>query len=177
VAALILALLVVPVAAAGGRQQAPPATGASNARFASVGSNRYAYWRVAIDAGVQHPLIGVGASGFRTEWLKHRHIDESVRDAHSLEVETFGELGLVGVALLATLLGAVALSARAAYRADAALAAGPAAVLALWAFHSAIDWDWEMPALTLMAVVFAGTLLGHAGAAVTAPRRFAEPRG
>ena len=175
VAGAILALLVVPIAAAGGRQQVPPATGASNARFASVGSNRYTYWRVAIDAGVHHPIIGVGASGFRTEWLKHRHIDENVRDAHSLEVETFGELGLVGIALLGTLLGAVALSAGAAHRADPALAAGPAAVLALWAFHSAIDWDWEMPALTLLAVIFAGALLVRAGerrpaAAVAGPR-------
>ena len=118
-------------------------------------------WRVAIDAGVHHPIIGVGASGFRTEWLKHRHIDENVRDAHSLELETFGELGLVGIALLGTLLGAVALSAGAAHRADPALAAGPAAVLALWAFHSAIDWDWEMPALTLAAVVLAGMLVSR----------------
>jgi hypothetical protein len=63
------------------------------------------------------------------------------------------------VALLAALLGGVALAARAAVRADPALAAGPAAALAAWAFHSAIDWDWEMPALTLVAVLLAGALL------------------
>jgi hypothetical protein len=176
--AAIAALLVVPIVAAGGRQQAPPATGATNQRFSSLGSNRYAYWRVAIDAGADHPLAGVGASGFRVEWLRRRHIDETVRDAHSLELETFAELGLVGVALLAALLGGVALSARAAQRLDPALAAGPAAALTAWAFHSAIDWDWEMPAFTLVAVVLAGALLARAGAAgVTAPRRSGEPRG
>jgi hypothetical protein len=157
--AAIVALLVVPIAAAGGRQQAPPATGATNQRFASLGSNRYGYWRVAVDAGLDHPLAGVGASGFRVAWLEHRDVDENVRDAHSLELETFAELGLVGVALLAALLGGVALSARAAHRVDPALAAGPAAALTAWAFHSAIDWDWEMPALTLVAVVLAGALL------------------
>jgi hypothetical protein len=157
--AAIVALLVVPIAAAGGKQQAPPATGATNQRFASLGSNRYGYWRVAIDTGVDHPLAGVGASGFRVAWLEHRDVDENVRDAHSLELETFAELGLVGVALLAALLGGVALSARAAHRVDPALAAGPAAALTAWAFHSAIDWDWEMPALTLVAVVLAGALL------------------
>jgi O-Antigen ligase len=157
--AAIVALLVVPIAAAGGRQQAPPATGATNQRFASLGSNRYGYWRIAIDTGLDHPLAGVGASGFRVAWLQHRDVDENVRDAHSLELETFAELGLVGVALLAALLGAVALSARAAHRVDPALAAGPAAALTAWAFHSAIDWDWEMPALTLVAVVLAGALL------------------
>jgi hypothetical protein len=157
--AAIVALLVVPIAAAGGRQQAPPATGATNQRFASLGSNRYGYWRIAIDTGLDHPLAGVGASGFRVAWLQHRDVDENVRDAHSLELETLAELGLVGVALLAALLGAVALSARAAHRVDPALAAGPAAALTAWAFHSAIDWDWEMPALTLVAVVLAGALL------------------
>ena len=157
--AAIAALLVVPIAAAGGRQQAPPATGATNERFASLGSNRYGYWRVAIDTGLDHPLAGIGASGFRVAWLQHRDVDENVRDAHSLELETFAELGLVGVALLAALLGGVALSARAAHRVDPVLAAGPAAALTAWAFHSAIDWDWEMPALTLVAVVLAGALL------------------
>jgi O-antigen ligase len=166
----IVALLVVPIVAAGGRQQAPPATGATNQRFASLGSNRYGYWRVALDTGFDHPLAGVGASGFRTAWLERRDVDEVVRDAHSLELETFAELGLVGVALLGALMAAVALSARAAYRADPELTAGPAAALTAWAFHSAIDWDWEMPALTLIAVVLAGVLL-------TAPRRSAAPRG
>jgi hypothetical protein len=157
--AAIAALLVVPIAAAGGKQQAPPATGATNQRFASLGSNRYGYWRVAIDAGADHPFKGVGASGFRVAWLQHRKVDENVRDAHSLELETFAELGLVGVAILAVLLGAIALSVRAAHRVDPVLVAGPAAALTAWAFHSAIDWDWEMPALTLLAVVLTGPLL------------------
>jgi O-antigen ligase len=160
--ATIAAILVVPIVVAGGRQQAPPATGATNQRLASLGSHRYAYWRVALDTGIDHPIAGVGASGFRVQWLKRRHIDDAVRDAHSLELETFAELGLVGVALLAALLGGVAVAGLAAHRADPALVAGPAAALTVWAFHSAIDWDWEMPALTLLAVILAGGLLAHA---------------
>ena len=161
--AAIAALLAVPIVAARGHQQAPPATGATNERFASLGSNRYGYWRVAIDTGLGHPLAGVGASGFRQVWLARRDVDEVVHDAHSLEFETFAELGLVGVALLAALLGAVALSGRALARADPLLAAGPLAALTVWTFHSAIDWDWEIPALTLVAVVLAGAVLGRAG--------------
>jgi hypothetical protein len=68
----------------------------------------------------------------------------------------------VGLALLAALLGAVAIGARAVHRADPALAAGPIAALAVWTFHSAIDWDWEMPALTLVAVLLGGALLARA---------------
>jgi O-antigen ligase len=173
--AAIVVLLVGPIVAASGHQQAPPAAGASSHRLTSLGSNRYEYWRVALNTGAHHPLAGVGASGFRVAWLEHRHVDETVHDAHSIELETFAELGLVGVILLATLLVSVGLAARAAYRADPVATAGAVAALVAWTFHAAIDWDWEMPALTLPVVVLAGALCGRAG--VRAPRRSAGPRG
>ena len=47
------------------------------------------------------------------------------------------------------------------HRYDPGLAAGPIAGLTLWALHAAIDWDWEMPALTLAAVVLAGMLVSR----------------
>ena len=72
-------------------------------------------------------------------------------DAHSLYVETAAELGLVGLAALALFLGAIAACAARALRHDPALAAGPAAALAAFGFHAGLDWDWEMPALTLVA--------------------------
>jgi hypothetical protein len=165
----VVALLVLPVVVAGGRQPAPATRSASNERFARLGSQRYEYWKVALDAGADHPLRGVGASGFRVSWLRERTLDEPVKDAHSLELETFAELGLVGVALLAALLGGVGAAAAATHRADPELAAGLAAVLIVWGLHSSIDWDWEMPALTLVAVVIAGTLLARAG--LPAPAR------
>jgi O-antigen ligase len=87
-----------------------------------------------------------------------------VKDAHSLPLETLTELGIVGLALLLVLVGAVLVGARDALRANAALAAGPAAAAATWFVHAAIDWDWEMPALTLIAVACAGLLLSDAAA-------------
>ena len=42
---------------------------------------------------------------------------------------------------------------------DATLAAGPAAALATWGLHASLDWDWELPALTLVAVSLAGLVL------------------
>ena len=71
-------------------------------------------------------------------------------------------IAAVGFAALLALLGGVAIAARTAWRADPALAAGPSAALVVWLVHSGIDWDWEMPALTLVAVVLAGLLLGRA---------------
>src|SRR4051812_42045773 len=159
--ALVVAIVVVPVLVAKGTSTATPQFGETAGRFSSVGSNRYEYWKVALKVAADHPLAGVGASGFAVEWLKRRPITDAARDAHSLELETLAEYGLVGFALLCALLVAVALAARRVHRDDPGLAAGPIAALTLWALHAAIDWDWEMPALTLVAVVLAGTLLAR----------------
>ena len=77
------------------------------------------------------------------------------------DLAELAELGLAGFALLCALLIAVALAARRVYAYDPGLAAGPIAGLALWTLHAAIDWDWEMPALTLVAIVLAGTLVAR----------------
>jgi O-Antigen ligase len=152
-----------------------PAFGATNTRLSSVGSNRYQYWKVAVRTFAHHPLAGVGTGGFAVQWLEHRTIDESVRDAHSLELETLAELGLIGFAFLALMLGGVAACGRIVKRADPRLAAGACAGLAVWALHSAIDWDWEMPAVTLVAVLLAGALIS--GAELGHERSLAPRRG
>jgi hypothetical protein len=56
-------------------------------------------------------------------------------------------------------LGGLAVTAARAYRAAPAIAAGPMAGVLVWLVHSAVDWDWEMPALSLVALVLAGLLL------------------
>ena len=102
-----------PIVAGGAN---PPGTkevsvGATNQRLSELGSNRPEYWRVALDVFKADPVEGVGSSGFAVEWLQKRRISEGVHDAHSLEIETLAELGLVGVALLAALLSAARSSA------------------------------------------------------------------
>ena len=169
VATTVVALVAVPVAVglagSGGGQAA--GFGASASRLGSASSNRADYWRVAWDAAGEHPLRGLGPGGFGPAWLRARPYPEPVKDAHSLPLETLAELGLLGLALLLALVGGVATAARDALRADAARAAGPAAALATWLVHACVDWDWEMPALTLVAVACAGLLLS--GAAARAP--------
>jgi hypothetical protein len=162
-AGLLCAVGVVLGAAALERgPRAQEAGGATAARLGSAESNRYAYWRVALRAFGDAPLRGHGAGSFPVLWLRHRTVAESVRDAHSLELETAAELGIAGLALLAALLAGVARCAVVARRRDAAAVAGPVAALAVWAAHSALDWDWEMPALTLVAVVLAGLVVARA---------------
>ena len=136
-----------------------PSDGATVARLGSTDSNRYAYWGVALDAFADAPLIGHGAGSFGVLWLRDRTVAEVVRDAHSIWFETAAELGLIGVALLAALFGGTVLAAR---RAPPARVAGPAAALIVWAVHSALDWDWELPGgPTLMAVVLAGLVIAR----------------
>jgi hypothetical protein len=161
VALVILALLAAPlVAAAVESSPQTPAFGATASRFGSAGSNRYAYWRVALRTFADHPLRGTGASAFRVAWLEHRKIDDVVRDAHSLYLETAAELGLVGLALLAAFLAGTVAAARRLWRRAPALAAGPCAAALVWALHAGLDWDWELPAVTLPALVLAGVLIG-----------------
>jgi len=167
--ALVVAIVVVPVVVAKGTSTATPSFGETSQRLSSVGSNRYEYWKVALKVAADHPIAGVGTSGFAVEWLRRRDISDAAHDAHSLELETLAELGLVGFALLCALLVAVALAARRVHRYDPGLAAGMIAGLALWTLHAAIDWDWEMPALTLVAVVLAGTLVARVDAPANVP--------
>jgi O-antigen ligase len=133
--------------------------GARAGRLTTVSSNRYEYWRIGLAAFERRPLGGVGAAGFRVEWLRERTINEAVRDAHSLEVEVGAELGLPGLVALGMLLCGVGLAARRALRAHAAAAAGPAAALLVWFLHASIDWDWQLPAVSLPAIVLAGALI------------------
>jgi hypothetical protein len=135
------------------------ATGAGAGRLTSVSSNRYEYWRVALNAFGDDPLKGAGSGGFRVVWLQERPIRETVRDTHSLEFEVAAELGLVGLLALALMCGGVVVSARRALARHGPLAAGAAAALGVWFLHASIDWDWEMPAVTLPALVLAGLLI------------------
>jgi hypothetical protein len=134
----------------GPRRARPPratAFGATNARRRTSAPSPD-YWRVAVDVAADHPIAGAGPGAFAVEWLRRRTIDERVRNAHSLELQTLADLGLVGLALLAATVAAIALAARSVLRADRALAAGPAAAALTWALHAGLDWDWEMPAVT-----------------------------
>jgi hypothetical protein len=141
----------------------PPKGGGVNlpldrARLSTLKTNRPSYWRVALNGFADHPLKGVGAHGFQPLWLQKRDISESVQDAHSLYLETAAELGVIGVLLLLAWLGTIA---RAFARiGDRRLIAGLAAASAAYAFHAGLDWDWEMPGVTLPFLALAGAALG-----------------
>lgn len=158
-AVIALAAVLVPALAGGGGR--------------GVGGNRDAYWTVAAGVFADHPVQGAGSGAFVVEWAREREIEESVRDAHSLYLETAAELGLVGLLALGLFFAGVGAAARAAHRRDAALAAGPCAALIVFVVHAAVDWDWEVPAVTLPTLVLAGVLVwsGEASAPAGSIRR------
>lgn len=170
----LLALLVICCGLAlaivvGAKESSGEPLASGSGRLVSLQSNRYAYWRVALRAFGTEPLYGVGAGGWAVDWLRWRPFNEGAQDAHSLELQTLAELGLVGLALLAAFLAGVALAARAAWRAAPIAAAGPIAACVAYLAHSPLDWDWQMPAVTLIAILLAGLLLALASPGAGAP--------
>ena len=124
---LTLAVLVGAPLAAVALDRGDAETGATASRLDDLGSNRYDYWEVALGSWADDPLRGSGIAGFRVDWLKERDVDEPVRDAHSLYLETAAELGIVGLLLLGLLVFGVVAAALEAVRRERELVAGAVA--------------------------------------------------
>ncbi len=163
------AAVVVIAAVVGGRgaleaRSAPAAQqGAPDRLLSTSTSSRSEYWDVAGELVRERPVLGAGAGSFGRSWLQERPALLYVRDAHNLYLETLAELGPVGLATLLLVLGAPLLGARRAVRhpAGAAVVATYVALLA----HAALDWDWELPAVTLCTILLAVALIRLGGAA------------
>ena len=159
-ALLVAAVLGLVVGGLGERPtQAELSATAQAGRLTTVSSNRYEYWRVALLAFERDPLNGAGSGGFRVVWRQERRIPEAVLDVHSLPLEMAAELGLVGLAALLAWLAGVLLAARRALQRDRATAIGWCAAALVWVLHASIDWDWQLPAVPLPAIVLAGGLI------------------
>jgi O-Antigen ligase len=131
-------------------------------RVLSVKGQRSATYRVALNAFSAHPLRGEGAGSFEVRWTRTRKLDLKFRDAHSLPLETLGELGAIGMLLLLSLFGAVAVGARRCLRGRGSInraeAAAVTAAFLAWLAHASVDWDWEMPAVTGTGLVLSAAL-------------------
>jgi hypothetical protein len=158
--ALVVALMALAIVV-GSTENSTVQLGGGAGRLTALSTDRYAYWRVAFDTFEMEPIRGVGAGGWSVYWLQRQGNNGFAQDAHSLPLQTMSELGLVGLAFLITLVVGAAMAGRSALRIDGAAAAAPIAVLVAWFAHSLIDWDWQMPAVTLIAFGMAG-LLGAA---------------
>ncbi|MFL5898099.1 MAG: O-antigen ligase family protein [Solirubrobacterales bacterium] len=168
---LAAALLAIGAAiAVGGRawdqfsspdQQFPTNPASHFSQFS--GANRHEYWRVAIDSFEEDPIVGHGAGTYRFAWDKLRHITLPVLNAHSLYLQAFQELGVIGGALTLALVGLLLWTGIAAWRASSGPSRELHAVLLAaclaFAVGAAIDWFWEIAGIGAIFFLSAGALV------------------
>lgn len=133
-------------------------------RLADPGNNgRLHYWEVALDAFREHPVAGQGAGTYELLWARGKPRTSDVVDGHSLYLELLAELGIVGLALLAAALLLVLVRlARLTRGEQGPLYGALLALMLVWVLHAGIDWDWEMPVVTLWLFAAAGVVLARA---------------
>jgi tetratricopeptide (TPR) repeat protein len=183
VAAVVLGSVVALVAAHGPVRPVQRAWDSFKGGYAStqtpgtrlvsgLGSNRYDFYRVALDVFADHPIAGTGADNFFEDYLAHGRSSETPRYPHDLALRALAQTGLIGaLALLAAFAAALAAAWRAMRAADplaGAVAAGATMAFAYWLVHGMTDWFWEWAGLGAPAFALLGL------ACALAPRRAEE---
>jgi O-antigen ligase/polysaccharide polymerase Wzy-like membrane protein len=178
VAALALVVVVALAAGAPGRishawsdfkgQDSP---GQGTARLSSVsGEGRYQYWSSALAEARTRPLTGTGSGTFEFWWDRNGDRAAVIRDTHSLYMQTLGELGAVGLALLAAfllcvLLGGGRAAILAVRRSRSQLSAAVAGCTA-FCITASFDWMWQIPVLPVATLLLAAVLVSAGSDAV-----------
>jgi len=127
------------------------------------GAGRHDFFRVAIDEFGEKPLLGSGAGTYQFAWDRHRSIAMPVHDAHSLYLEAFAELGVLGgllvLALVGTLLWTGFSTWRAAGHPQRERYAALLAAMIAFAVTAGLDWFWEIAGLGAVFFLAAGVLV------------------
>ncbi|HEX3451671.1 MAG TPA: O-antigen ligase family protein, partial [Solirubrobacteraceae bacterium] len=124
-------------------------------------------WKVAVRGFTAEPVHGHGAGTYQTLWDRERPRFAYTVNAHSLYLQTMAELGVPGLLLLVTLIATVLVGlARRARGPKRSLYGALLAVGVVWAVHAGVDWDWEMPVVTLPFFAAAGLALSPRGGAL-----------
>lgn len=137
----------------------------------SLGSNRYDYYRVALDEFERHPVGGIGSENFLVPYLQQRRSVEAPHFPHSLAFRLVVQLGAVGslafVAFFALAMLALGRALRGAGRTEAGIAAAAFATFAVWVAHGMVDWLWAFTGLGVIAFALLGVAIrcGEAPAA------------
>ena len=133
----------------------------AEARINLASPDRGAALRAALGVIAEHPLTGAGPGHAGLRWKEPDGGIQFFAYAHNEYAQIATELGLVGLALLAVLLVAIARllwSARATGPSAAAWA-GVVAALAAFAVHSGFDFVWHLPAVVLTVMLLVGVVL------------------
>jgi O-antigen ligase len=145
------------------------------------GTGRSEFWRVALHEFGEEPVRGTGAGTYVFSWDKHRKIPLPVHNAHSLYLQIFGELGLVGglliVGLVLTLLWFALQAWRAASEPHRDRYAVLLASMLAFAVCAGIDWFWQIAAVGFIFFVAAGVTVAARCRQLAGPRELVEEEG
>ncbi len=151
------------------------------ARLVSTNSgNRWVWWKEAAGAFSDKPVGGWGAGSFGTVHLRYRQEPLGVQQPHNVELQWLSETGIVGFALALGGLAALFIAAGTRLRrlsdgGERELAIALLAAAAGWVVHGLVDWDWDIPAVTLPPVIFLGVLAARPGSRRSEPEPFVDP--
>ncbi|HEX4668745.1 MAG TPA: O-antigen ligase family protein [Solirubrobacterales bacterium] len=138
--------------------------GEGHERLGSIaGESRYQFWSAAAKENQTKPLTGTGSGTFEYWWSRNGTTGETVHDTHSLYMQTLGELGIVGLTVLAAFLLAIVvgggvMAARAGPGERPWLAAALAGCVA-FCITASFDWMWQIPVLPIALLLLASLLL------------------
>jgi O-Antigen ligase len=144
------------------KQPEVPGNGTERLSKAS-GESRYQFWSSAVREMQSKPLTGTGSGTFEFWWTRDGDTADVVQDAHSLYLQTLGELGIVGLALIASflltvLIGGAIATIRASEPGRPPLAAALAGCVA-FCFTATFDWMWQVPVLPVATLLLASVLV------------------
>jgi O-antigen ligase len=130
----------------------------------SNSGNRWVWWQEAAGAWSDRPIGGWGAGSFPVTHLMYRKVPLEVQQPHSVPLQFLAETGVVGAALGMGALGFLLLAALARVRGMAAGRERDIAVALLaggvaWLVHGFVDFDWDIPGVTVPALLFVGVLV------------------
>jgi hypothetical protein len=152
------------------------------ARLLSTNSgNRWVWWKEAAGAFSARPLGGWGAGSFPITHLLYRKPPPlSVLQPHNVPLQLLAEDGLIGALLALGGVAALIVAARRRVREappgrEQALAGACLAAAIAWLVHGFFDWDWDIPGVTLPALILLAVAASRAMPLRQLPRNRPEP--
>jgi MFS family permease len=153
-----------------------PNEGGQGAQLTDVSARgRYQFWAGAVDAWESKPVLGIGPGTYEFWWAQHGDPDAAifVVNAHSLYLESLAELGPLGFLLIcAFVLVALIAGAMRAWRSTLGDRPELAAALGasfVFAAAAAVDWVWQLAALSAAFLVLAAVAVGGVAAVDAEP--------
>ncbi|HEX8155773.1 MAG TPA: O-antigen ligase family protein [Solirubrobacteraceae bacterium] len=137
------------------------------ARIVSSNSgNRWVWWKEAAGAWWDKPIQGWGAGSFAVTHKLYRKVELGVVQPHNMPLQYLAETGVIGALIVLGGLGFLFFGALDRVRAmmpgrERDIAVALFAGAGGWLVHGLVDWDWDIPGVTVPALLFLGVLVAR----------------